>query len=146
MGDDRRDPRRLRGQLVTPGARRKLYGAAVVALLVTIGTQAAAFAAADAAGGAPDYSATLLVTGVTLASFVGSVAVAYGKIRGLLDAKFSAIEDRLDKLEAGKVDVAVHDACHESTLAEVRGVAAKMDKLADRMDRVLDVILTAKEN
>lgn len=123
-----------------------LFLAAVVALLVTIGTQAAAFAAADASVGSPDYSAALLVTGVTLASFVGSVAVAYGKIRGLLDAKFSAIEDRLDKLEAGKVDVAVHDACQEAVMRAVAEVATTARSNGDRLDRVLEALsVTGKE-
>jgi hypothetical protein len=130
---------------MTTAARRKLYGAAVVALLAAIGTQAAAFAAADVSG-APDYSAALLVTGITLASFVGSVAVAYGKIRGLLDAKFSAIEDRLDKLEAGKVDVAVHDACQESVLRAVAEVALTSRSNGERLDRVLEALsVTGKE-
>ena len=65
--------------------RERILVALCSALLVALGTQAAAFAAADVQG-APDYSAAWLVTGLTLASFVGSVAVAYVKIRGLLDA------------------------------------------------------------
>ena len=119
--------------------RERLFIAAVVALLVTIGTQAAAFAAADVQG-APDYSAAWLVTGLTLASFVGSVAVAYGKIRGLLDAKFEALEGRIDRLEDGKVDLAVHDACYGSILRALEEVGKTSRSNGERLDRVLEVL------
>ena len=94
----------------------------------------------------PDTPAAYWGTALAVLSFVGSVGLAYGKLRGMLDGRFTAIEQRLEKVEESKVEVAVHDACHESTLVEVRGVAAKIEKLADRMDRVLDAMLTTKEN
>lgn len=101
---------------------------------------------ADVPTPSPESPAAYWGTAVAVLSFVGTVALAYGKLKGMLDSRFTSLEDRMARVEETKVEVAVHDACHESTLNEVRGAAAKMDKLADRMDRVLDVILTAKEN